>query len=116
MGSGFDRNAGTTLRFAAGGAAARRDDWCGCGRCERRGASADCDAGGAYLDLAGDAKRTAEYLHLHRATLYYRLDKAQQLTGVDLRDGNDRLALHMSFKLARLVGRHPGQPQVRAAP
>jgi len=59
----------------------------------------------AYLDLAGDAKRTAEYLHLHRATLYYRLDKAQQLTGVDLRDGNDRLALHMSLKLARLVGR-----------
>lgn len=68
----------------------------------------------AYLDLAGDAKRTAEYLHLHRATLYYRLDKAQQLTGVDLHDGNDRLALHMSFKLARLAGRHPGS--ARAAP
>lgn len=69
----------------------------------------------AYLDLAGDAKRTAEYLHLHRATLYYRLDKAQQLTGVDLRDGNDRLALHMSFKLARLVGRHPAGPVTDAA-
>jgi sugar diacid utilization regulator len=60
-----------------------------------------------YLDLGCDAKRTAERLQLHRGTLYYRLAKAAQLTGVDLHDGNDRLSLHMGFKLSRLAGRYP---------
>lgn len=60
-----------------------------------------------YLDLGGDAGRTAEQLNVHRATLYYRLNKAQALTGANLRDGNDRLALHLSFKLARLIERYP---------
>lgn len=67
-----------------------------------------------YLDLGGDVKRTSERLHLHRASLYYRLGKAQQLTGADLSDGNDRLALHLGFKLARLAGRYP--PAESAAP
>jgi hypothetical protein len=60
-----------------------------------------------YLDLGGDAARTAARLSVHRATLYYRLNKAQQLAGVDLRDGQDRLALHVGFKLLRLTGRVP---------
>jgi hypothetical protein len=60
-----------------------------------------------YLDLGCDAKRTAEQLQLHRATLYYRLAKAGRLTGADLHDGNDRLALHLGFKLARLNGSYP---------
>jgi PucR C-terminal helix-turn-helix domain/GGDEF-like domain len=67
-----------------------------------------------YLDLGGDVKRASERLHLHRASLYYRLGKAQQLTGADLSDGNDRLALHLGFKLARLAGRYP--PAESAAP
>lgn len=62
-----------------------------------------------YLDLGGDAKGTAEQLHLRRTTLYYRLRKAEELTGADLGDGNDRLALHLGFKLARLLGRYPAQ-------
>jgi sugar diacid utilization regulator len=60
-----------------------------------------------YLDLGCDAKRTAEQLQLHRATLYYRLGKAARVTGADLYDGNDRLALHIGFKLARLNGSYP---------
>lgn len=60
-----------------------------------------------YLDLGCDAKRTAEQLRLHRATLYYRLGKAARVTGADLHDGNDRLALHLGFKLARLNGSYP---------
>lgn len=63
-----------------------------------------------YLDQGCDVKNTAEHLHLHRTTLYYRLRKAQQLTGADLRDGDDRLALHLGFKLARLQGRYPAAP------
>ena len=57
-----------------------------------------------YLDLAGDAKATAEQLHLHRGTLYYRLDKAQRLAGIDVHNGYDRLAVHLGLKLARLAG------------
>jgi hypothetical protein len=68
-----------------------------------------------YLDLGGDVKRTAERLHVHRATLYYRLDKVRRLIGTDLSDGNDRLALHLGFKLARLIGRYP-PPGARPLP
>jgi hypothetical protein len=60
-----------------------------------------------YLDLAGDAKASAERLSLHRGTLYYRLQKAERIAGVDLRSGCDRLALHLGFKLARLTGLYP---------
>jgi hypothetical protein len=62
----------------------------------------------AYLDLAGDAKTTAEHLHLHRGTLYYRLEKAERLGGIDLRNGHDRLAVHLGLKLARLAGASSG--------
>ena len=60
-----------------------------------------------YLDLGCDAKAASERLHLHRATLYYRLEKVARLTDANLRDGNDRLALHLGLKLARLAGLHP---------
>ena len=68
-----------------------------------------------YLDLAGDAQRTAAALRIHRTTLYYRLNRAEQVAGVDLRDGGDRLAIHLGLKLARLAGwindddRHPSR-------
>lgn len=58
----------------------------------------------AYLDEAGDAVRTAARLQLHRTTLYYRLSKIEELAGVDLADGEDRLTLHLGIKLARLGG------------
>lgn len=55
-----------------------------------------------FLDLAGQASRTATALGIHRQTLYYRLARVQQLTGLDLNDGEDRLLLHMALKQARL--------------
>lgn len=57
-----------------------------------------------YLDTAGDAKRTVAQLHIHRATLYYRLRRIEELTDLDLSRGDDRLAAHLSLKLARLIG------------
>ncbi|MEV6765889.1 helix-turn-helix domain-containing protein [Streptomyces sp. NPDC051105] len=56
----------------------------------------------AYLDCAGQAGRTAAVLGIHRQTLYYRLSRVEQLTGLDLDDGEDRLLLHMALKGARL--------------
>jgi hypothetical protein len=70
----------------------------------------------AYLDLGGDAKATAEQLHLHRGTLYYRLDKAQRLAGIDVRNGHDRLAVHLGLKLARLAGADAGAGEQYAKP
>lgn len=55
-----------------------------------------------YLDRAGQAGRTASELGIHRQTLYYRLSRIEQLTGLDLADGEDRLLLHMALKSARL--------------
>ena len=57
-----------------------------------------------YLDLACDAKATAEALSLHRATLYYRLNRVEEITGARLKTGEDRLALHLGLRLARLQG------------
>ncbi|MFE0964963.1 PucR family transcriptional regulator [Streptomyces sp. PDY-4] len=55
-----------------------------------------------YLDRAGQAGRTAAELGIHRQTLYYRLSRIEQLTGLDLDDGEDRLLLHMALKGSRL--------------
>ncbi|EFL22989.1 LOW QUALITY PROTEIN: putative transcriptional regulator, partial [Streptomyces himastatinicus ATCC 53653] len=55
-----------------------------------------------FLDCAGQASRTAQILGIHRQTLYYRLSRVRQLTGLDLDAGDDRLLLHMALKAARL--------------
>ena len=55
-----------------------------------------------YLDCAGQAGRAAAELGIHRQTLYYRLSRVEQLTGLDLDDGEDRLLLHMALKAHRL--------------
>ncbi|MFE0133239.1 PucR family transcriptional regulator [Streptomyces sp. NPDC059037] len=55
-----------------------------------------------FLDCAGQAGRTAAELGIHRQTLYYRLSRVEQLTGLDLDDGEDRLLLHMVLKSSRL--------------
>jgi hypothetical protein len=61
-----------------------------------------------YLELAGSAQATAEALHLHRTSLYYRLQRVEQLAGTDLKDGTERLALHLALKVARAAGRLAG--------
>jgi hypothetical protein len=58
----------------------------------------------SYLDNAGHAQATANALCLHRATLYYRLERIRQVAGVDLNDGEARLELHVWLKLLRLRG------------
>ncbi|MFE7384694.1 PucR family transcriptional regulator [Streptomyces zhihengii] len=55
-----------------------------------------------FLDHAGQAGRTAAALGIHRQTLYYRLSRVEQLTGLDLDDGEHRLLLHMALKGHRL--------------
>jgi sugar diacid utilization regulator len=60
-----------------------------------------------YLDLAGDVKASAQALSLHRASLYYRLEKIESATGKDLKRGEDRLELQLGLKMARLLRVYP---------
>lgn len=53
----------------------------------------------AVLDLGGDVAAAAEQLHVHRTTLYYRLDRIAELTGVDLRLGRSRTDLQLALWL-----------------
>jgi hypothetical protein len=56
-----------------------------------------------YFDLGGDAQRTAATLGVHKASLYYRLHRIERIAGIDLRNGDDRLAMHLGLKLARFA-------------
>jgi hypothetical protein len=60
-----------------------------------------------FFDLAADAPAAAEKLCIHRATFYYRLHRIERISGLSLASGDDRLALHLGLKLARLAGVHP---------
>jgi GAF domain-containing protein len=53
----------------------------------------------ALLDAGGDVARTAERLHIHRTTLYYRIDRIEAVTGVNLKTGADRDDLHLALRL-----------------
>lgn len=55
-----------------------------------------------YLDLAGNVIAVAERLHLHRTTVYYRLNRFQETTGLDLNDGSVRLMLHLFLRARKL--------------
>jgi hypothetical protein len=57
----------------------------------------------AFLDHAGNVQRAAAELRIHRQTLYYRLRRIEQLTGLDLGDGRARLRLHLAVTLSPLV-------------
>jgi len=57
-----------------------------------------------YLDLGGDARAAAEMLYIHRSSLYGRLRRIEEVAGVDLHGGEDRLELHLGVRLWRLAG------------
>lgn len=58
----------------------------------------------ATLDAAGDVAAAARALHVHRATLYRRLARAEELTGLSMDHGDDRLRVHLALRMWRLAG------------
>ncbi len=58
----------------------------------------------AMLDAGGDVAAAARTLHVHRATLYRRLGRVQELTGLALDRGDDRLRAHLAVRMWRLAG------------
>ena len=57
-----------------------------------------------WLDKGGDPRETIAVLSIHRTSLYYRLNRIEEVTGMTLAVGDDRLALHLGLKVARLLG------------
>jgi sugar diacid utilization regulator len=55
-----------------------------------------------YLACGGDVTSASAALHVHRSTLYYRLGRIEEIAGVDLRDGSQRLWLHLGLKMREL--------------
>ncbi|MEU1287958.1 helix-turn-helix domain-containing protein [Kitasatospora sp. NPDC005856] len=56
-----------------------------------------------FLDHAGSTTRTAEALRIHRTSLHYRLRQIQEITGLDLDSGADRMTLHMGLRIRELL-------------
>lgn len=57
----------------------------------------------AYLDHAGSIAATAAELSIHRQSLYNRLNQVQRVVGLDLKNGRDRLHLHLILALEPLL-------------
>ncbi|MCU1405874.1 MAG: PucR family transcriptional regulator [Glaciihabitans sp.] len=55
-----------------------------------------------YLDAGGQARAACELLHIHRTTLYYRLENMPAIVREALDDGMKRSTLHLTLKLVRL--------------
>lgn len=52
------------------------------------------------VDNGGDVAAAAQSLHVHRTTLYYRLERIKELTGVDMFDGQSRTHLQLALWLS----------------
>jgi sugar diacid utilization regulator len=57
-----------------------------------------------WLDEGCDSRNTVARLQVHRTSLYYRLGRIEEITGMALNSGSVRLDLHLGLKLARLQG------------
>lgn len=56
-----------------------------------------------YLRHGGAGAAAAAELHIHRTSLYYRLDKIRAVTGLDLDDGDARFELKLGLLLHRML-------------
>ncbi len=57
----------------------------------------------AFFANHGNLSRTAEQLILHRNTVTYRLERIEELTGLDLENEDDRFRLQLALKLTEMV-------------
>lgn len=56
-----------------------------------------------YLQHDGNLSQTASDLFIHRNTLHNRIERIEELTGLDLRDANTRFKLYCSFRLKNYI-------------
>ena len=60
----------------------------------------------SYLGAGGNVQHAAAELNVHRQTVYHRLEKIEQVTGLDMSRGDHRLLLHLGLTLAPLLRRN----------
>ncbi|MDF3304444.1 helix-turn-helix domain-containing protein [Rhodococcus sp. T2V] len=58
-----------------------------------------------FYDQGDNVKAVADTLHLHRTSLYYRINKIRDILGVDPLGGATRLELHLALKARRWTRR-----------
>jgi PucR family transcriptional regulator, purine catabolism regulatory protein len=58
----------------------------------------------SFLDADGNVAKTAERLFTHRHTIRYRLDRARELTGLDVASTDGRERLSLGLKAMRVLG------------
>ncbi|NLE45870.1 MAG: hypothetical protein GX620_14200 [Chloroflexi bacterium] len=57
----------------------------------------------AYFAHQGNVSQTAESLFLHRNSLLYRLERINQITGLDLANADDRFSLELALRIRPFV-------------
>ena len=57
-----------------------------------------------FFECDGNLQRAADTLFLHRNTLAYRLERIEEISGLSLRDPEDRLCLQLALKIRGLEG------------
>lgn len=62
-----------------------------------------------FFEANGNLAKAAVDLDVHRNTLVYRLERISELTGLDLNDADNRLILHLSLKIQRVLATLPGE-------
>ena len=56
-----------------------------------------------YFDCGGNLKQVCKKMYIHYNTILYRIQKIQQITGVDLSDADSRLNLEISLKIMSVM-------------
>ncbi len=83
----------------------------------------DADTGSALVRTlevfaaCGETSQTARVLRTHRNTVLYRVQRIQELVGADIRDPEQRLALHVALRARDVLqGTGPGVGQLAQDP
>jgi DNA-binding PucR family transcriptional regulator len=58
----------------------------------------------SFLDADGNVAGTAQRLYTHRHTIYYRLERVRELTGLDVSSSEGREKLSLGLKAMRVLG------------
>lgn len=62
-----------------------------------------------YLEAGRNIQQAAEKMNLHKNTLYYRIQRAEQVAGIDLNDENICFHLQFSYRMKRMQEKHTGE-------
>ena len=57
----------------------------------------------AFCERLGNLSQTAEKLFIHRNSLLYRMERIQQLAGLDMNNPDTRLAVHLALKIRKML-------------